>query len=237
MADHLNGSAKAEACLGYSEWLSVQKDEQHVPKKQRRLDETMVIRISEERRERIDKELAQCLFQSGKPLSLFEHNCWKDFFKQNFGYTLPSRFKISRPLLDECYDSTKQDVSQELSSSSSLSLVIDESTNISKNRIINTSVVLPSSKSFYWSNIEANVGKMGAEELTDHIIKTAKDITNTQLSKIVSITTDTCSTMEALRRILKKTLGLEHILTIPCDSHGLQLLIKDILQRPSINQT
>jgi hypothetical protein len=85
MADHVNGSAKAQACLGYSEWLLVLKDEQHVPKKLRRLDESMVIRISEERRERIDKELAQCLFQSGKPLSLFEH-----FFKQNFGCTLPS---------------------------------------------------------------------------------------------------------------------------------------------------
>jgi len=58
MADHLNGSAKAKACLRYSEWLSVQKDEQHVPKKQQRLNEIMVIRISKEQRERIDKELA-----------------------------------------------------------------------------------------------------------------------------------------------------------------------------------
>jgi hypothetical protein len=76
---------------------------------------------------------------------------------------------------------------------------------------------------------------MRAEELIDYIIKTVKDITNTQLLKVVLITTNTCLTIEALKRILKKTLGLKHILTIPCDSYSLQLLIKDILQQPSIS--
>jgi hypothetical protein len=75
---------------------------------------------------------------------------------------------------------------------------------------------------------------MGAEELGDHLLQTAKEITSNQLSKIVSITTDTCSTMDALKKRLENTPGLEHTLMVPCDSHGLQLLIKDILQRPDI---
>jgi vacuolar-type H+-ATPase subunit F/Vma7 len=78
---------------------------------------------------------------------------------------------------------------------------------------------------------------MGAEELVDHITKTAKEITNKQPSKIVSITTDTCSAMKATSKTLENTLGFKHILTLPCDSHGLQLLIKDILQQPNIKST
>jgi hypothetical protein len=42
-----------------------------------------------------------------------------------------------------------ENIVQKLSASKSLSLVIDESTNIVKNRIINTSIVLPLSKSYF----------------------------------------------------------------------------------------
>jgi hypothetical protein len=38
-------------------------------------------------------------------------------------------------------------------------------------------------------------------------LNTAKNITDSHLSKLVSITTDTCSTIEALRRPLEKTPG------------------------------
>jgi hypothetical protein len=42
--------------------------------------------------------------------------------------------------------------------------------------------------------------------------------------------------MQLIWKILIKTPGLEHIVTVPCDSHGLQLIIKDLLICPEIDK-
>ena len=56
--------------------------------------------------------------------------------------------------------------------------------------------------------------------------------TNSQLERVNSINTDTCSTMQKLHEILQITSELEHVFFTLCDSHGLQLLIKNILELP-----
>jgi hypothetical protein len=48
---------------------------------------------------------------------------------------------------------------------------------------------------FYISNVEAQPGKLTAEELTEGAVKIAMHITNRDLSKIGSWTTDTCAVM------------------------------------------
>ncbi|KAG6080720.1 hypothetical protein E4U16_008195 [Claviceps sp. LM84 group G4] len=49
------------------------------------------------------------------------------------------------------------------------------------------------------------------------------------LHRVNSITTDTCSTMIAFWRLLNEDPLTAHIFTVPCDSHGLQLLVKDVV--------
>jgi hypothetical protein len=67
-----------------------------------------------------------------------------------------------------------------------LNLVTDESTDISNNRIINTFVITNNSSFFYISNLEAEPGKLGAEEVIDHAIAQAKKFTKGDLSKLAS---------------------------------------------------
>jgi hypothetical protein len=80
---------------------------------------------------------------------MFNDDCWIQFFQKNFGYTPPYSKTISRTLLNKVYESAKIEVKAKLSLSPFLKLVIDESTNINQNRIINTSVITNTSKSFY----------------------------------------------------------------------------------------
>lgn len=54
------------------------------------------------------------------------------------------------------------------------------------------------------------------------------------ISKITSLTTDTCAVMRSVRAVLTKQRNLAHALFIPCDSHRLQLLIKDFLEQPNV---
>ena len=79
-----------------------------------------------------------------------------------------------------------------------MNIITNKSTNISSNRIVNTSIITTSGNCFYISNIEAEAGKLGAEELTEYTITIAKQAINSNLSKILSITTDTCSTIRLL---------------------------------------
>ena len=205
--------------------------------KQQKLDNSMVIQVSNDRKTQIDEHLASCLFQTGKPLSMFDDDCWIQFFQKNFGYTPPHSKTISGTLLNKVYESAKIEVKAELSSSPFLGLVIDESTNINQNRIINTLVITNTGKSFYWKNIEAEEGKLGAKELTAHAIEAGAEITNGDLTKWTSFISDTCSTMRATWTNIEQDPRSKHVITSPCDSYGLQLLIKDILQRPGIKKT
>jgi hypothetical protein len=56
--------------------------------------------------------------------------------------------------------------------------------------------------------------------------------TDGNFERVNSINTDTCSTMRKLHDVLQAKPELEHVFFTLCDSHGLQLLIKDILQIP-----
>jgi len=79
-----------------------------------------------------------------------------------------------------------------------LNIVTNEFTNISSNRIVNTSIITTSSNCFYISNLEAKAGKLRVEELAEYIITITKQVTNSNLSKVLLITTNTCLTIRLL---------------------------------------
>ena len=54
-------------------------------------------------------------------------------------------------------------------------------------------------------------------------------------SCINCVTKDTCSTMFSMWEQLESYDDFKHCLFIPCDSHGIQLLIKNILELPSFS--
>ena len=54
--------------------------------------------------------------------------------------------------------------------------------------------------------------------------------------RVNSLVTDTCSTVCAVWKVLQDGPDTQHLLFVPCDSHGLQLLIKDILEKFPYNR-
>src|SRR5438045_8757309 len=65
-ADHLN-----EDCEGYKA-LEKEAEDQDKTKQQRLLNDSMVIQVQTKHKDKINKELASCLYQTGKPFSLLE---------------------------------------------------------------------------------------------------------------------------------------------------------------------
>ena len=77
-------------------------------------------------------------------------------------------------------------------------MIIDESTNISSNRIINTYTITSLSNCFYISNIEVEARKLGVDKLADYAILIVEQITNRDLLKVVLFTTDTYTIQRAV---------------------------------------
>lgn len=63
------------------------------------------------------------------------------------------------------------------------------------------------------------------------------ELTGGDLGKIQSVTTDICSLKRATWDRLSQDPRLNHTFYVPCDFHGLQLLIKDLLSAPQIKTT
>src|SRR5579859_5882859 len=56
-----------------------------------------------------------------------------------------------------------------------------------------------------------------------------QNLSNNNVSRINSVATDMCTTMLKTWEILCGFPDLKHIFCIPCDSHGVHLIVKDIL--------
>ncbi len=71
--------------------------------------------------------------------------------------------------------------------------------------------------------------RMDAAENACWVLAKMLELTGGDLGKIHSVTTDTCSLERAIWDLLSQDPRLTHNFYVPCDSHGFQLLIKDLL--------
>jgi len=117
-----------------------------------------------------------------------------------------------------------------------LNIITDESSNIRGFRICNISVHSPSGSLYYLSEdlcAKQMTAAAAAQWLRNHLLV----LSNVNLSCINSIITDTCALMFAMWVEMQRFVEFKHCLFIPCDSHGIQLLVKDLLQIPLFQDT
>ena len=112
-----------------------------------------------------------------------------------WAFTPPSRRVLSSTLLDESFKSVREDVQQVFRSSPQLGIVADESTNITGDRIENVSVMCEGT-SYHWANTYCADRDADAETAVESIREQAVEITNGDLDKISTLSTDTCPTQQ-----------------------------------------
>ena len=147
----------------------------------------------------------------------------------NPAYKVPDRRRFGGALLNEAHLRVQKQVELHLEQTTHLNIIMDKSSNITMERIANLSVHTQNGAFIYASeNIGAQRSTAAITKawLVDKLIV----LTNGNLLRINSIATDTCPTMFAVWELLKQDSSLKHSLFIPCDAHGLQLIIKDLLE-------
>jgi Protein of unknown function (DUF 659) len=218
-----------EECTKYHEILSVDK-----PKTQSTLHQHFPP-ISTARKAVLDKKFALAVYTTSRAFTAFEDPTWLDFFKE-LGYKPPTASALARPLLDQVHTKVKAQVDT-IRKGSALGLVMDESIDISLNRLVNYLFLTPDGSSFYWKTVDAKTTSQSAAQIAEDAIEVANEISSGDLSKFVSIATDTCPTNQKVWKLLSNNPKTKHIFMVLCDSHSLQLLIKDLLKKiSSINR-
>jgi hypothetical protein len=189
-----------------------------------------VPKISKEEKGILDELFAAVCYEEGLPFTTFEKPAMQHaLHRLNPAYTPPTRKPIAGKLLDNAYDALKAKVDAHLDTLSQLNIVTDESSNINHSRIANISIHTADG-SIHWLSEDIGALQSNAINVADWLEQKLLKLTNGNLQRISSLATDTCPTMIAMWREIRNKPSLKHILVIPCDSHGIQLLIQNLIK-------
>jgi hypothetical protein len=144
----------------------------------------------------------------------------------------PSRREIATTLLDAQYERTSMAIQTLIRSEPFLNFSLDESTNIRRERIQNLCINCPSYGAFYQLSESLEDRTMNARSCADWAIQAMEDAKGDRpWSELNSLVMDTCATQMNSALLISQFPNLKHLFIIGCDSHGLQLLVKDIIQK------
>jgi len=187
-------------------------------------------RISKSEKANLDIQAAMWCFMGNHPFTMFESTFAMTFLHGlNSAYKPPSRKMISGPLLDAVYSQVKTRTDNVITTLQHINVIMDESTNINSTRISNISIQLDAGSLHYISEDIWTIQMTAfasAQWLRSHLI----NLVSNEPTRLNSITNDTCSTMFSMWGEIEKFPEFKHVFFVPCDSHGLQLFVKDLLR-------
>jgi hypothetical protein len=196
-------------------------------------EETLGVQvIRHEDLQRYQRMFAEVIYMSTVPFQFSASPYMAALFKRIApAFTIPSPRQLSGPLLDEVYESTKAAVYEKLASAKDFNIITDETSDISYNRILNLSV-MANGNSFHIFSENMAATRLTAENIARWLFRHLETLTGGNWRKINSVATDTCSIMRAVWDIMAidPRMLQAKTLFIPCDAHGLQLLVKDIVE-------
>ena len=110
-------------------------------------------------KEQLDNNAAIAVYIRGRPFWLYEDPYMKQLFTQisSNTYTLPGRHLVEGVLLDKAYLAVKKKVDTLLQGQTQFNFVLDESSNINSQQMVNLSVVVSGHGSFFIAN--ENIGR------------------------------------------------------------------------------
>ena len=124
----------------------------------------------------------------------------------------------------------REEVKKHIDQAQLINLIVNSSDDTAGNRIVNISIQIPCLPAFYWETINTGTESHSAEGHVSLLKPIIKDIVSLNTLKINVIITDINFTMRKFHCEMAKRLSFSHVFYTLCDSHGFQLLIKDILQ-------
>ena len=177
----------------------------------------------------LDRLAARVCYEDARPFTLYDTPAMRTLLAEIAPYWQPpSAFRIANDLLDSEFNAIQQQVNNVLQQTNHWNIVIDGSKDSSRHRTLNL-VIHTINGAFFWTQCVIDAVRESAEMISNWLIDQLQIATNDRFYLINSLSTDTCNVNRAVYNLLDKSKQLSHALFIPCDAHGLQLLILDII--------
>ena len=145
---------------------------------------------------------------------------------------LPDEKQLSGTLLDTVYGDTAAKVIPLVQNSRHINLVMDESSNIKRQRVMNLCASVPSHGSFYVLSHVLGSHSLSADWTARWFVEQSMKLVKGEPWRINALITDTCPTQRSAWHLIEQDERFKHVFFVPCESHSLQLFIGDILQTP-----
>lgn len=191
----------------------------------------------------LDRALARAVFAGNRPFSMWSEPFMRDVLQLcKKGYTPPDRHRIGGALLTEFYTESYSKTMDSLSRIQHLNITVDETSNINHERVM-VLTITTAQKSWFYCLKNMHNTRLNANNISKWILEQIEAILSTisdgelDWECINSLSTDTCSVMRSVWRILQRKPQINHAFMIPCDSHGLQLIFKDLLDMKASQTT
>jgi hypothetical protein len=186
----------------------------------------------------LQEQMAEAVILDGLPLDAFEDHKHLAPILKRFYPTIkpPTGDQISRTFLPAIYKRIQKQVLTHVNNAAYLNLIADESSNIRRQRVQNLCVHIPGHGAFYWDSEVVNGDTCDGDWHADWLDHRFQVISRGNTLLINSVSMDTCATQAKASRILSARPPYKHVFFVPCSSHGLQLLIKDVISIPWISE-
>ena len=152
-------------------------------------------RLTPAQKEELDLQAAMWCYMGNHSFTMYENAFGRQFLKAlNPAYKPPSRKFLAGHLLDSAYTVVKKRTDELIAAMPNINVSSDESSNVKSARICNISVHSESGSLYYLSE-DIRAKQMNAVNNADWLRTHLLDLSNHNLSRINSVTMDTCSTM------------------------------------------
>lgn len=182
-------------------------------------------KLTRSEKSNLDQDLAETFFELGMPFNLLNHPKFRNFVKAlRPAYNPPYRRDLAGPLLDQAFSQQQAGLQQSIDRAARLTLVTDGWTNIRNESIINYMLVDPEGKAYFYKADPTGIAAHTSAYLAEELNKVIEDVGP---EKIIALCTDNAPNMKLAARMVKAK--YPHIHAIGCNSHMLNLAIKDVL--------
>lgn len=149
----------------------------------------------------------------------------------------PTKKTLAGPLLDECYDDMLQnlkarDPEGKLALKFGAAYVSDGWDSVTNRPLINSAFISNNDGGMFWRSVDTS-GKVKSAEYTASLM-ILQDIYDYGCTSVTVVITDTCATMRKCWDILEDE--FPWIMIVPCLTHVLSLLMKDIAKAPQVKE-
>lgn len=187
------------------------------------LGELFIDTMDDRSQQYADECLARALYATGSPLMLIDNVYWRRFFSIfHPAYTPPTRLALSTHLLDAEFNRVQGKVRETIEKAECVAVISDGWSNTRGEGMISYIVATPLPVFFKSTDTKGNV------YTSSYIANELKAVIN-ELgpNKVVAVVTDNAANMKAAWAQVEET--FPHITPIGCMSHGLNLLLNDIM--------